>query len=389
MSIVHTTTAIDVQIITDREAEWQLRIEMVENARHFLILTTYYFGGDDRSARMADALLDAARRNVRVVLVIDSFGQRLSLNLTPASAHPKLVKRLRDLEAAGGLVLYYSPRSLRHRLIGGGLHVKIQVSEAGVALFGSSNIGHHSFSEWNEVSLRLEGEIVARLLADACRFARIGEAETAKFTGVLAGHGSSGRICKLRYVCEDPVERSGAFFPFGELRNVLTEQLTQLISRARHSLCIASLYFKPAPKLLDSILAACRRGVVVEIFHSNRNSVGSTQIPWISASFQYRVLLKAGARIYENRAGEHSKVILVDDCEAAFGSYNFEHAAHDRLVEAMIFSEDEKLCQSFHSLFQKLRASPDNTPLAENWLSKLPLQLRLKRWFSWPLQRWM
>jgi len=389
MTGAHASTATRVKVLTNREDEWRLRMAMVNDARRFVVLTTYYFGGDERSARMADALAGAARRGVRVVLVVDRFGDRLARNLSNAAERTRLQERLRTIERAGGRVVFYSPRSLRHRWVGGGGHVKIQVSEAGVAVFGSSNVAHHSFAQWNEVSLEIEGEIVAHLVREACWFARLSDDETARFTDLLPAPAAGEHAYGLRYVREDPAERSGRFFPFGTVHNRLTDDLVRFIDGARQSLCIASLYCKPAAVLKDAILRACKRGVNVEIFHSHRDSLGVTNIPWISASIHYGSLLKAGARIYENRAGEHSKVLLADDREVAVGSYNLEHAAHDRLIEAMMFSEDVELCGRFRSLFQTLRLSPDNTALTSQWLSELPLQLQVKRWLFRPLQRWM
>ena len=120
MSSARNSTATRLKVLTDREDEWAIRMEMVNRAERFLLLTTYYFGSDERSGRMADALLAAARRGVRVVLVLDSFGQRLAQNLSRLSERPRLLERCRDIEAAGGLVVYYAPSSLRHRLVGGG-----------------------------------------------------------------------------------------------------------------------------------------------------------------------------------------------------------------------------------------------------------------------------
>lgn len=389
MSSIRDSTATRVKILTNREDEWALRMEMVNSARHFLVLTTYYLGNDERGSKMADALLAAARRGVRVVLVLDRFGQRLAQNLSRPSDRPGLVGRLREIGTAGGLVVQYSPKSLRHRLIGGGVHVKIQVSESGVAVFGSSNIAHHSFAQWNEVSLELEGEIVAHLLQEACRFAGLSPEETATLTSLLPVPRVSAASRRLRYVREDPAERSGPLFPLGTVQNRLTDELVELIDSARRSLRIASLYCKPAPALKAALLRACGRGVDVEIFHSHRDSLGVTHFPWISASIHYSSVLNAGARIYENRAGEHSKMLLVDDRVVAVGSYNLEHAAHDRLIEAMIFSDCVETCGHFRALFQAMRHSPANAALTPGWLSELPLQLQIKRWLYRPLQRWM
>ncbi len=389
MSSIRDLTATRVSVITNREDEWSLRMEMVNRAQRFLVLTTYYLGNDERGCRMADALLAAVHRGVRVILVVDRFGQRLAQNLSRPSGNTGLEERLRDIAAAGGLIVRYSPLALRHRLIGGGLHVKIQVSDGGVAVFGSSNIAHHSFAQWAEVSLKLEGDIVAHLLREACRFARLSGEETALLTGFLPLPPASGTTRHLRYVREDPAEQSGPLFPFGTVPNRLTDELVKLVDGARQSLRIASLYCKPAPVLKAALMRACRRGVDVEIFHSHRDSLGVTHFPWISASIHYESALNAGARIYENHAGEHSKLLLVDDREVAVGSYNLEHAAHDRLIEAMIFSDDVEICGHFRALFERMRHNPGNTELTSHWLREIPLQLQFKRWLYRPLQRWM
>lgn len=388
MSGTRNSTATSLRVLADRDAEWAARMRMIEEARRFLILTTYYFGSDERSGAMLDALIATQCRGVRVVLVLDRFGQRLARNLGHASGHRMLQARLDEFRTVGGLVVVCAPRSLRHRWVGGGMHVKIQVSEAGSAIFGSSNIAHHSFCRWNDVSLEIEGAIVVDLLQEACRFAGFSAQETAALATQLPTRSSTTHI-PLRYVREDPEERSSALFPFGAVNNRLTAELVELVDRAQRSLRITAFYCKPVPTLKAALLRACGRGVDVEIFHSHRDSLEVSQLPWISASAQYASLLKAGARIYENLAGEHSKVILVDDREVAVGSYNFEYAAHDRLVEAMIFSGDAALCASFHALFEALRRSPDNARLTAGWHGELPVSLQLKRWLCRPLQRWI
>lgn len=383
-----TSTATAIDVLADRDAEWSARMRMIERARRFVILTTYYCGSDPRSATLLDTLLAARRRDVRVILVLDRFGQRLARNLGRPSEHRGLHARLQALRAAGAQIVEYVPRSRRQRLIGGGLHVKIQVSEAGTAIFGSSNIAHHSFCRWNEVSLAIEGDIVAALLREACAFAGLSTTDADSLAASLPPPTDAAGI-PLHYLREDPETRSGRLFPFGGVDNRLTAELVALIDRAQRTLRITAFYCKPAPMLREALTRACRRGVAVEIFHSHRDSLEASLLPWISASAQYATMLAAGARIYENLAGEHSKIILVDDREVAVGSYNFEHAAHDRLIEAMVFSDDARLCATFRALFDALRSSPDNALLTARWHRELPASLRFKRWLYRPLQRWI
>ena len=79
--------------------------------------------------------------------------------MTPAE-RAALAGLLDDLQAAGGVVTTYRPRYRAQQWLGGGQHVKIQVSEAGEAIFGSSNLSQSSFEQWNEYSVALRGPVV-------------------------------------------------------------------------------------------------------------------------------------------------------------------------------------------------------------------------------------
>jgi cardiolipin synthase len=382
------TTASHLRIISNRDEEWNLRMEMVKRAERFLLLTTYYFGSDERSGTMVDALAAAARRGVQVVLVIDTFGQRLAQNLSKKADRPRLIARLRSLEAAGARLIWYAPKSLRHRWVGGGAHIKIQVSDQGSALFGSANISHQSFSRWSEVTLEMRGAIVPLLIQEVCTLAALGKSETVELVGSLPPAAASEQPYALRYLREDPELCSGPFFPLGAVRNRLTQAIVDLIDQAQHSLSFTSIYVKPPPILEDAIVRACRRGVKVEVFHSHRGSLGVSHLPWIAASFHAAFIIKEGATIYESLAGEHSKVILVDDRHVAVGSYNLEHAAHDRLIEAMVFTDDARACQHFRTMFNTMKNDAGIVAVPPDWLSALPLVLHAKRELLRPIKRW-
>ncbi|MFO1525342.1 MAG: phospholipase D family protein [Turneriella sp.] len=113
------------------------------------------------------------------------------------------------------------------------------------------------------------------------------------------------------------------------------------IDAANDTLSITSFYL-PTRRLMKAVVKAAKRGVRVEVFHSHREALPSTDLAWIAAAAGFGRLLKAGVTIYENLHGEHSKIVLIDDKWVAFGSYNFEDAAHDRLAESMLVSSDER-----------------------------------------------
>ncbi|MBP6748276.1 MAG: phosphatidylserine/phosphatidylglycerophosphate/cardiolipin synthase family protein [Xanthomonadaceae bacterium] len=389
MNGVAHLTATCVRMLSERDREWDARMTMIENAQRFLILTTYYFDCDARSGALAEALIAAARRGVRVVLVLDRFGQRLGERMNPPADRARLAQRFRRLVDAGGCIVRYRPVSRRQRIFGGGLHVKIQVSEVGAAIFGSSNIAFHSFFQWNEVSLQIEGALAAHLLRDACRYANLSAQDTASLEAMLPPPDTDAPSLPWRYLEDTPEAAMSRWFPFGAVRNRLTAELIAMIDGARASLLLTSFYYKPAPDLRDAVLRACARGVRVEIFHSHRDALEASALPWLSTTFHFDALLRVGGCLYENTRGEHSKIVLVDGRTVAVGSYNFEHAAHDRLIEAMLFSDDTETCDAYARWFDALRNDPGNSMLRSSWANDLPIATRALRWCYRPLQRWI
>ena len=165
--------------------------------------------------------------------------------------------------------------------------------------------------------------------------------------------------------------------------------MIDMLNAARRRVELTTFYFKPAPALLDALLAAARRGVEIEIHHSHRDALPATDLAWVAAAAGYPKLLDAGVRIYENRAGEHSKIVLVDDAWVAFGSYNFEDAAHDRLAEAMLATRHPAAVAPARDIFDMLRRNPRNTPVGRGFRRNLPVGLRLRLALLGRLKRWM
>ena len=169
----------------------------------------------------------------------------------------------------------------------------------------------------------------------------------------------------------------------------MSQRLIEMVDAARKSVYITSFYFKPVNSLLTALVRAANRGVLVEVHHSHRDALPATDLAWIAAAANYGQLLKADVRVYENRHGEHSKILLVDEEWVAFGSYNFEEAAHDRLAEAMLASRDPRAVEPASSIFDELRRHPDNTPVTRQSLLSLPTRLKMKRALLGRFKRWM
>ena len=381
-------TATALVPLWNRAAEWKRRLRMIREARRFLCLSTYYLEYDDYGAELIALLLAAQRRGVTVNLLVDGFGQRLGGVLMSAAVKAVLNERIDALRAAGATVTVYRPRHAMQRWLGGGQHVKIQVSEQGEAIFGSSNVTRTSFEGWNEYSVALRGPVVHTLLESYRTIG--GEVDPVHLLDLeRCAAGTRGDIDLDYWIC-NPNLHQGRRGPLGwRGPNVVTERMIDIVNAARRRIELTTFYFKPAPALLRTLLAAARRGVEIEIHHSHRDALPATDLAWIAAAAGYPRLLDAGVRIYENRAGEHSKIVLVDDAWVAFGSYNFEDAAHDRLAEAMLATRHPSAVDPARAIFDTLRADPGNTPVGRRFRRDLPAGLRLRLALLGRFKRWM
>ena len=303
-------TASALVPLWDRAAEWQRRLAMIDAAQSFLYLTTFYVEHDAYGTAILAALRRAQRRGVAVSLLVDAFGQRLGGVLMTAGQRAALEQELHGLRAEGGVVSIYAPSRRVQRWLGGGQHVKIQVADSGDAIFGSSNITKSSFAAWNEYAVAVRGPVAADLLESLGAIgATVNPAHVAH---LRAQRDAAPADLALDYWFCNPNRAQGWSGPFGwRGANVVTERMIDMLDAARVSVRITSFYFKPVAPLLDAVLRAARRGVSVEVFHSHRDALPATDLAWIAAAASYPPLLDAGVRLYENRHGEHSKVVLV------------------------------------------------------------------------------
>ncbi|MCK4709431.1 MAG: cardiolipin synthase B, partial [Gammaproteobacteria bacterium] len=118
-------------------------------------------------------------------------------------------------------------------------------------------------------------------------------------------------------------------------RRYLRKDLLSRIIRSDQRIWITTPYFIPEPKLLRKLKKAALRGVDVRILLPSVSDVFF--MPWAS-SILYSELIKAGARIFEYKAGVlHAKTLMIDDW-ATIGSSNMNSRSlfHDLEIDYVI-----------------------------------------------------
>ena len=360
-------------------------MEMIAKSHSFLHLSTLYVEWDDYGREILSELLKAQQRGVATKLIVDRFGQRLGGTMMSKTDRARLRDKLNELRKAGGQVVMYSPKNVIDRYVGCGHHIKIQLSDGGEAIFGSSNLTRSSFKAWNEFSVALRGPIVDVLTRNFDEL--LGSSKPANSLSPSKQSLPTQNI-PMDYWSYNPTEDSGRWGAFRRRQaNPLTAMLADKIRHAQHTIQLTSFYYKPARVVAEALKEATLRGVTVDIFHSHASSL-NTRLPWLAAATDYPSLVRQGANIYENRHGEHSKIILVDNEWTAFGSYNFEDAADSRWAEAMLVTKNPAILVVIRAIFQGLASDPDNDLVTAEKVNQWPLLRHVSTKLFRPIKSW-
>lgn len=278
----------------------------------------FYMICDDATGRsVADALLDAAQRGLRVYLLYDYIG----CFDTPTAFFKRLMK--------GGVhCIAFNPPPFRRGLawLDKRDHRKVAIIDSWCAFTGGLNIADvyagvgEEVKRWRDVGIKIEGLAVLELQRLFCQAweAEKGEAPNC---GVPGSAPESFGDAKVMIVSGGPHHK----------RSFIRSAFRVAMAGASDSITIANAYFIPGPRVIRSMLRAAGRGVKVRLLLPFKTDVPLVRL--VSRTY-YAQLLKAGIEIYELSAGVlHAKVLLVDDTWAMVGSANMDQRSFHRNYE--------------------------------------------------------
>jgi len=278
-------------------------------ARQEVLLEVYRFALDATGRAFAEALEAAARRGVRVRVLLDGWG-----------SGPWAGELGRRLGGAGAAVEVFNP--LRLAALGRlkRNHRKVLVVDGEVAFLGSLNVcdehaasGLDGAQPWADLSLEIRGPTAGWLQRNGApgRYGRLlrARAPAGPVRVWLSGLGGSRRL-QRRYL--------------------------KAIGGASRQVLLAQAYFLPDRHLIRTITAAARRGVRVRLLLPARSDAWLLRI---ASRRLYRRLLAAGVEIREwPRSVLHVKVAAVDGRRLLLGSFNLDPLS---LVNLEVLAEVE------------------------------------------------
>ncbi|MFM0397499.1 phospholipase D family protein [Paraburkholderia phytofirmans] len=330
------------------------RIVLAETTERTLDLQ-YYIWHDDLTGRhLADAVLKAADRGVRVRILLDDLGTGADDKVLLAlSSHPDIEIRL--FNPIANRTFKKLGTALEFSRINRRMHNKALIADNQAAILGGRNIGDEYFGASSEVDfgdldVLTFGPVVHKVsnafdefwnsdaaypIASLTGHAAEPDALAAyraKLTAFVAAEHDSPYVTQARARLRDTLQARDGDFSWGKAtllyddpakitrspddpQGHLLSQFNALSIEPAKEVLIISPYFVPGKKGVEWMRAQTQRGVRVTVL---TNSLAATDVAAVHAGYQrYRKdLLDAGVHLYELKpapdedAGEKKKSIL-------------------------------------------------------------------------------
>ncbi len=316
-----------LRIFSYGEHLYDAMLEAIDNARQTIYFETYLWKDDAIGRTFKERLTAKAEQGVAVYVIYDTFG-----NLVV----PRAFKRFSPAIAVLPFWAIRRPWHLLDPRRYGLDHRKLLIVDGETAFIGGYNIGKLYATQWRDTHLRIRGP-EARDLAQA-------------FVDFW------NRFCRKR-------ERIRRDYPlrFNPMINVYGNDIARMIfpirdtyisaiDRAQHHIRLTNAYFIPDHILLESLEAAARRGVKVEILLPWRSN--HLLADWAARSYFTRCLNAGIHLLGYQHAMVHAKTCTIDGQWSTIGTANLDRLSSIGNYEINIELYDDHFACQMEDLFE-------------------------------------
>jgi len=280
------------ELLAGGSAAYACMWRLVQHARTAVELETYIYEAGAVGDRFLTELTGAARRGVRVRVLVDAYGS----DTLPQGYFAPLL-------AAGGELRWFNPKRLLRMSFRN--HRKLLRAD-GEAVIGGLNIadtydGDGLEAGWRDFAVRVDGPVVDSLAESFARMWDLSAFGRRDFRGFWR----KGRRLAVGAQEQPELLLSGPGCPTAELRRRLLFDI-----RTARRILVWAAYFLPSRRIGAALRDAARRGEA-EIMLGERSDVQVSR--WASERLFTR-FLRAGLRIYCYRPQVvHAKALVLDD----------------------------------------------------------------------------
>jgi cardiolipin synthase len=297
---------------------------LINHAQHSVHLQIYIYEADETGQMVAAALMDAAKRGVKVYLLADGYASK------ELPAH-----FINELQTAGVHFRFFEPLlKSEHFYFGRRMHHKVLVVDGHYGLVGGINISNRyndmdDDPAWLDWALYLEGPS-AGVLFKICIDVWARPAQLALKRNLrheLPAMPPSGNS-QLRIRRNDWVKS----------KNQISRSYVDMLKKATSNVIIMSGYFLPGTLIRHHLSRAAKRKIEIKVIVAEKSDV---KLAKHAERYMYRWLLKRNIKLYEyTRSVLHGKMAMRDGKWVTIGSYNVNDISAYASVELNIDVND-------------------------------------------------
>lgn len=327
----------DVRLLIDGPETFEAIFAAIDAAQSYVLVQFYIVRDDALGRAFQEHLAAAARRGVRVRLLIDSVGSMRLPESWCETLRSEGVEVI-DRDSARGPRFRFQINFRNHR--------KTVIVDGNIGFTGGLNVGDEYmgrntlFGRWRDTFVELSGLVVPQLqliFAEDWHWAT-GEilAQELSWSTATAARNANGLI-----VATGP----------GDLSETGSLLYFSAIAAAKRRLWIATPYYVPDIDIATALHHAALRGVDVRIMVPD---VIDHRIPWLAAFAYFDELRAAGVRVYRYTDGfMHQKAFVVDDTLAAVGTMNLDNRSFRLNFETMALFFDASFAQDVATMLER------------------------------------
>jgi len=400
------------RLVSDGPEAFAIRARTAALAGRSLDVQTYIWHADLTGCFLAQRLLEAADRGVKVRLLVDDLAAGRGSHRTFAAldAHPNLeVRFFNPFRARRGFARFAIEALSRFRRVNRRMHNKSWIADNRIAVVGGRNLGDEYFGASEDVNfVDLDFAMVGPVVRDASisfdrywnasvtrRVVRIARADVdpralealrARLEAQRAAALESGFARELRrsdgvqrlvagdwemtwaadfaFVADDAEKAAGK--EGGVLGSNVLAALGPAVAGARSKLLITSPYFVPGEAATSAIVRVAQSGCEVGIL---TNSLAASDVAVVYGGYaaHRKPLLEGGVKLWELKplpgrgtrarlfgssgASLHTKALTLDGTLAFVGSYNLDPRSTTLNTEQGVIVRDAGLARRLERLF--------------------------------------
>lgn len=334
--------ANEIKLVQSGTAYFNLLKKLIEEAIDTIHLQVYIFENDSTGAEIANALIQAAARGVKVYVIIDGYASK------------KWPEEVRNLFRETGVNFRRFEPLLKNRYFyfGRRLHHKVLVVDGCKALVGGINIGDRyndmpGLKAWFDVALYVYGEVAIEL-EDIC--VRLWNKSYGNITQAVV---TPYEICRQRIAKVDSkvsvrVRRND----WVKIKNEIWKSYFNMFNHATNSITIVCSYFMPGWKYRQAINNATKRGVKVKVVLAGRSDV---MLSKYAERYLYRWMFNNNIKVYEyDRNVLHAKMAVQDEKWVTVGSYNVNEISASASIELNLDVRNRPFAKTVHDLAETI-----------------------------------